>query len=241
MVSIEDIEQAIKERRTVIFSSRCTIQYEGRAKTHLEEGDRIFIIKPDSTLLVHQVTGSSPVNYMKPTTVHKIVKDGEVAYLKSENIRQKEHLRAELRQIHFLETPMLKDEAKIQLAGNEKDMSDFLYANPEMVEPGFTPLSREEHTKYGFIDVFGYDTNGVLTIIECKRYNADFSAVDQLRRYVEKIKSSKGIDQVRGIMASPAITSNAKTMLENWGFTWKKIEPPKKLTKSKNQKGLGDF
>ena len=36
--------------------------------------------------------------------------------------------------------------------------------------------------------------NKTLTIVECKRYTGDLKAVSQLRRYVEKIKSSKGID-----------------------------------------------
>ena len=73
----------------------------------------------------------------------------------------------------------------------------------------------------------GVDKKGVLTIVECKRYCAELSAVTQLRRYVEKIMVSKGITKVRGIIAAPKITENAKKMLEDWGFEFKSINPPK--------------
>jgi len=45
------------------------------------------------------------------------------------------------------------------------------------------------------------DTKGNLVVVECKRYGADYNAVSQLQRYVEKIKQSKGISKVRGILA----------------------------------------
>ena len=121
-------------------------------------------------------------------------------------------------------------------------MSNMLYANPELIEDGFKPVSREEQTKYGFIDVFGTDKNGVLTIVECKRYCADLSAVTQLRRYVEKMMVSKGITKVRGILAAPKITENAEKMLEDWGFSFKSIKPPKYLEEfDKRQAKLDKF
>jgi len=82
----------------------------------------------------------------------------------------------------------------------------------------------------------------MLTVVECKRYNADLGAVTQLRRYVEKLMVSKGITKVRGILAAPKITPNAKQMLEDWGFEFKHIEPPKYREKfNKHQKNLVDF
>lgn len=75
--------------------------------------------------------------------------------------------------------------------------------------------------------VIGVDSKGVLTVVECKRYRAELSAVTQLRRYVEKIMVSKGITKVRGILAAPKITENANKMLKDWGFDFKKINPPK--------------
>ncbi|MBI4141199.1 DUF91 domain-containing protein, partial [Candidatus Woesearchaeota archaeon] len=123
----------------------------------------------------------------------------------------------------------------------EEDMSKMLYSNPELIELGFKPVSQEEQTKYGFIDVFGTDKDGVLTVVECKRYCADLSAVTQLRRYVEKIKESKGIDTVRGIIAAPKITDNAKNMLEDWGFKFISVNPPKYLEEFDKKQSKLDF
>jgi RecB family endonuclease NucS len=70
----------------------------------------------------------------------------------------------------------------------------------------------------------------------------DLSAVTQLRRYVEKIKKSKGLQDVRGILACPSITPNARKMLEDWKFSYVHVHPPKYLEKhAKNQMKLGEY
>ena len=52
----------------------------------------------------------------------------------------------------------------------------------------------------------------------------------------------KGIKSVRGIIAAPKISPNSEKMLNDWGFTFVAIEPPKYREKfNKDQKSLGDF
>jgi len=116
--------------------------------------------------------------------------------------------------------------------------------NPKLISKDFKPLSREEHTKFGFIDVFGHDNKGNLILIECKRYTAGVSAVQQLRRYVEKIIELKGLkkETVKGILAAPNLAKNAEEMMQKWGFTFVSVEPPKRLEKyKKNQKNILEF
>ena len=146
-----------------------------------------------------------------------------------------EKLIIEISKINFISVTALEDGEKIQTQGSEKDMAEMIYNNPAMISDDFRPLSTEEHTKYGFIDVFGHDGKGVLTIVECKRYNADLGAITQLRRYVEKIKKDKGLKQAKGIIVAPRISPNAKKMLNDWGFTYKKIEPPKYFEEKKKE------
>jgi len=71
--------------------------------------------------------------------------------------------------------------------------------------------------------------------VECKRYCADLGAVTQLRRYVERVKKTKGIDVVRGIIAAPKITQNAQKMLEDWGFSFRAVKPPMYLERYDRQ------
>jgi hypothetical protein len=79
-------------------------------------------------------------------------------------------------------------------------------------------------------------------VIECKRYRGDLSAVTQLRRYVEKIKEAKGVDNVRGILICPKISPNALRMLQDCGFSFKAVNPPNYLERyDKGQKRLDGF
>lgn len=221
------ISDALKRNETICLASYCRVRYSGRAESKLEWGDRVVIIKSDNTILVHQPMGNAAVNYMKPGAGHsaKIV-EGNLVLMST---TAKEKLRIEMEKIHFFNSHKLEDGHSITVQGTEKDMSDMIYENPEVIEQGFKAASREEQTKYGFIDVLGVDKDGMMTVIECKRYGADLSTVTQLRRYVEKIMVSKGITKVRGIVAAPKITTNALKMLEDWGFDFKVVKPPKYL------------
>lgn len=235
-------QDALQRNELVVFGCKCRIKYSGRAESFLDLGDRIVLIKEDKTLLVHQPNGNNPINYMKSGTAHSMMLNEGKLLLKSTNLLQKEFMEITIERIHFFNTHKLEDGQDIVVTGTEDDMSDMLYKNPEMIEKGFKPVSQEEQTKYGFIDVFGVDKNGVLTVVECKRYRADLDSVTQLRRYVEKIMESKGINNVRGIIAAPKITPNAEKMLQDWGFSFVAVNPPKYLEEfDKKQRKLDGF
>ncbi len=241
-IDVASFNAAISNGRSLLLSCNCSVAYSGRAESFLADGDRIIIIKPDKTLLVHQPTGSSPINYMKEGSSHKLFRKGGSFILKSSNLLFKEYMRVEIKNIYSLQLLDLSDSEKIQLAGSERDMSDMIYSNPALISPDFKPLSREEHTKYGFIDVFGYDSSSALVVVECKRYSADFTAVDQLLRYMKKIRQLKGVEKVKGIIAAPKISPNALKMLHDHGCDFRSINPPKYLEKyDSQQKKLDSF
>lgn len=236
------IKAGLASKHTIAFSADCEISYVGRAETTLGRGERLVIVKQDGTVLVHQPDGNHPVNYMKAGTECTLEFSSPSWILRCAHIADGDEMLITMFNIHFAETVKLNDGQKVQLTGNERDMSDMIYANPSLIEPGLSPVSKEEQTKYGFIDVLCYDKDNALVIVECKRFKADLSAVTQLRRYVEKIKESKGIDKVRGIVAAPSITENAKLMLKDWGFSFVSIEPPKFRERlRKEQSRLSDF
>lgn len=236
----EAFTKAMQANETFICFCNCIITYSGRAEAYVGQGDRTIIIKQDNSLLIHQPVNGNPINYLKPGAEIRLERyDGHyLLHARS----GKDYLDVELFTIYDAMTRKLEDGQKQILQGNEKDMSDMIKAQPDLISKDFQPLSREEHTKFGFIDVFGHDGNGGLVVVECKRYNAGLSCVTQLRRYVEKIKELKGTSNVQGIMASPGITANAKAMLEQWGFTHVSVNPPKRLERyNKNQANLGSF
>ncbi len=241
-IDVASFNAALSNGKSVLLSCSCSVAYSGRAESFLAEGDRIIIIKPDKTLLVHQPTGSNPINYMKEGSSHKLLRKGDGFILKSSNLPFKEYMRITISRIHSLQVLDLNDSEQIQLAGSERDMSDMIYNNPALISPDFRPLSREEHTKYGFIDVFGYDSSNTLVVVECKRYSADFSAVDQLLRYVKKVRQLRGVESVKGIIAAPKISPNALKMLQDNGCDFRSVAPPKYLEKyDSQQQKLGFF
>jgi RecB family endonuclease NucS len=237
---ISRLEQALAANETFVFFASCEINYSGRAEAYLPQGDRLIIIKADRSLLIHQPSGGPPINYLKPGAEIAVEKDGAYLFLHARS--GADYLDVPLFRIYDAMGRKLEDGQKQSLAGNEKDMSDMIKDHPHLISPDFKPLSREEHTTFGFIDVFGHDGAGNLVVVECKRYTAGLSCVTQLRRYVEKIKELKGTKNVKGVMAAPSITANALAMLKGWGFSHVHIDPPKRLERhNKKQQGLGKY
>jgi len=232
-----ELTDSLAKNEVITFFCNCEISYSGRAEAYLPRGDRLIIIKSDRVLLIHQPENGMPVNYLKPGSSIRLEKIDDGLVLRAQS--EKDFLDVEILKVYDFLSRKLVDGQKQILQGNERDMSNMLHENPSMISDDFIPLSREEHTKFGFIDVFGHDGNGNLIIVECKRFTASLACVTQLRRYVEKIKELKGIDTVKGIMASPAISANALAMLEQWGFTHVLVNPPKRLERyNRDQKSL---
>ncbi|MFC1723063.1 endonuclease NucS [Nanoarchaeota archaeon] len=222
------IEEALKRNDTIVIAGECEVQYSGRAEAFLPLGERLLILKSDKAFLVHQPLGHQPINYMRPDSSHSIVVEDGKLVIYSKNVGNKDFMTVKLTSVHFINSTKLNDGQKIQIMGTEKDMSEMIYNTPLLISEDFKPLSMEEHTKYGFIDVFGHDKEGNIVIVECKRFRADLSAVTQLRRYVEKIAAAKGIElgKIKGIIAAPKITGNAEQMLNDWGYSFISVKPP---------------
>lgn len=243
-VFMERFENAMKSNETITFFCKCKAFYSGRAEAELEEGDRLIVVKADNTLLVHQPDGSSPINYMKSDSSIELESTKKIIHLKSHNQKYKDYLDVHISKVYSISSYKLEDGKKLVLIGNEKHMADMIKDNPHLISKDFKPVSREEHTKFGFIDVFGHDKKGNLVLIECKRYSAGLSAVQQLRRYVEKVMDLKGLksSQVKGIIAAPSITKNAEDMMKKWKFEFVEVHPPKRLERfNKDQRSIFEF
>jgi hypothetical protein len=224
------IQSSIGKKFATIIMCNCEINYFGRARSYLGEGDRMIIIKSDSCILIHKPKGRNPINWMSSTP--QITMNMEMDYfeIKASSVKPKEELSINIFEAYEVVSYPLIDTEQLKLAGSERDMSDMIYNNPELISNDFKPLSREEKTQYGFLDVFGHDSKGNFVIIECKRYTAGLGAVTQLRRYAEKVKSGKGIGKVTGILAAPSISPRALKMLNDWGFIYKPVNPPKNFS-----------
>lgn len=235
-----EFEKAKLGRELLTLICECEIIYSGRAEAHLPKGERLIILKQDGCLLIHQPEHGNPINYLKA--------GGDVTLEKCDNhlfLRGKfgkEFLDVEIYKVHNLMRKKMQDGQKQSLNGSEADMSDMLREQPHLIHSTFRPVSREEQTAVGFIDLFGHDGTGKLVVVECKRYTAGLSAISQLHRYVEKIKIVKGTTKVTGVMAAPQITPNAHEMLKNYGYSFACVQPPMRHARdNNNQLSLDGF
>jgi hypothetical protein len=236
------ITSAISKKFTTVMMCNCEINYFGRARSYLGEGDRLVIIKNDLSIIVHKSQGRNPVNWMSNTP--EITTEMQIDYfeINAKCIKPKEELSINIFEVHSLISYPLVDTEQIKIVGSERDMSDMIYNNPSLISDDFKPISREEKTEYGFLDVFGYDKSNNFVIIECKRFTAGLDAITQLRRYVEKVKKSKGTNNIIGIIAAPNISPNAMKMLSDWGFEYKCINPPKNFSQeTDSQKKIDEY
>jgi len=240
------VESAVAAREAFVAFVHCQITYSGRAEAFLGRGDRILLIKSDQTVIIHQPEGSVPINYMRPGSAVTLEKVDEHLMMHVRNDSEHSFLDVEVFRAYDAASRRLEDGMKQDLAGNERDMSNWIRDNPAVISAvlssDFRPISREEQTDVGFIDVFGHDGTGGLVVVECKRITASLMAVDQLRRYVERVKQIKGTQQVGGVLAAPSITPNALEMLTNYGFLFARVEPPMRLERwSRDQKKIFEF
>jgi len=236
------LDNSLKKNEIITIYCDCEVNYEGRAYSKLERGGRVVTIKKDKTIIVHKPTGRNPVNWMKEGASIKTDINEEALFIISESINPREHMLIKALKISLLVSGELSDNEEVSVTGTEADMAQMIYEKPYLISNEFKPVSLEEQTKYGFIDVMGHDSNGTLTIIECKRVTAGLSAVQQLRRYVEKIMEAKGVKKVKGIITAPGITKNAEQMLTDWGYKFIRVEPPNRnIIEKSRQKKLLDF
>lgn len=242
----ELIEQAIREKLVVCLVGQCIVNYVGRAGSVLPQGERIVIMKPDGTLLVHKKDKREPVNWNPPgcRATAKLTKEGLQIF--SHRQKPKETLLVLFKELKLLATFDLVDEEELYLVGSEKDLIDMVFNNPGLIEDGLRPIEREKMTRYGAIDLYGIDRDGNGVVVEFKRGRAELAGVSQLKRYVDEIKE-KHEKNVRGILVAPNITSSALKLLKEYGLEYVKISKPpthtfeRIITRDRSQKALREF
>jgi len=226
---LELINEALSKRAFLVIIACCRIKYRGRATSKLGSGDRTIIIKSDGSFLVHQDYNLEPVNWQPPNCNFKAKIEDDFISITGVRRNPPELLEVEIHRAYMASYHIGNDIKTLELAGYEEDMRDMVFKNPEIIEKGFRPTSREYQVSGGFIDVLGKDKNNGLMILELKSRQAGVNAVKQLKKYLDDFTDHK--DFVRGILVAPSITEDAQELLDKYQLEFKSLEPPKELTK----------
>lgn len=236
------VHDALRKRATIIIFACCKVNYEGRALSELNWGERIILIKPDGAFLIHQEKKVEPVNWQPPKSRTRAYIKNRNLFLESHRRTPKELLTVEIRQIQFISYANVEDFEELEQAGYEKDMSDMIMEKPHLIEEGFYPMTREYSVEHGFIDILGKDKDNNLMVLELKARKAGVTAVKQLRRYLMDLENTdndylreceaeKKI--MRGILVAPSIMDDALELLEEEGIEFVSVEPPRELKRDK--------
>ena len=238
----ELFEEAKRKKSTIIIYAFCRVSYEGRALSELDWGERIILIKPDGSFLIHQAKKVEPVNWQPPKSRVKSYIKEDYLILESHRRTPKELLVATIKTVEFISYANIEDYEELEQAGYEKDMGDMIMENPHLIEEGFTPKVREYSVEHGFIDILGKDKDDNLMILELKARTAGVNAVKQVKRYLNDLVNTDndylkdlGVEKkkIRALLVAPELMENAEELIQEEGIEFVSVKPPRELKRDK--------
>jgi endonuclease len=198
-----------------LMIARCTIDYSGRLSTHLAQATRLLMFKADGTFMVwsdHGTQSVKPLNWMTPPTV--IEEDGPRIVVRKHGGAAEDRVEVTLHEILSDVThEMGSAEADNVLAkdGVEAHLQELLAEAPEWCGEGFRLVRREWPTDIGPVDLMCRDGDDGWVAVEIKRV-AGIDAVEQLTRYLERIRLDPGFRDCRGVLAAQLIRPQARVL-----------------------------
>ena len=201
-----------------LMIARCSIDYSGRLNTHLAESTRLLMFKADGTFMVWSDHGSQsvkPLNWMTPpTAIEEIGTPPTRIIVRKHAAASEDRVEIELHEIlsdatHTMGSP----EADVALSkdGIEAHLQEALAAAPEWCGEGFRLVKREWPTDIGPVDLMCRDGEDRWVAVEIKRV-AGIDAVEQLSRYLERIRRDPEFAGCRGVLAAQVIKPQARVL-----------------------------
>jgi len=234
--AVDIIKQGISRHRTVVIAGKCTVDYDGRASSKLESGERLVIFKPDGSALVHRPKDYSPVNWQPSGSIFNTKLGKDEMVIRVFRRKEKESMVISFTELQMVSVMDLIDNGEFTLYASEKEMQEAILYKPALLESGFRPMTNEMAVDPGFIDIIGYDVNGTLTVVEIKRVKANKKAVEQLKKYMDVIDLDES-RLVRAILVAPEITDNGLELLLELGYEFKALTPQECSEILKQKKG----
>ena len=203
--------------------ARCEVTYTGRLNAYLPEAIRLLVFKADGSVLVHADSGGyKPLNWMTPPTV---IEDGEGTIVVRKRAGRAED-RLEIRVLELLAEfeHELGEDAGLEKDGVERHLQEALADLPEAVEDGLRLVRREWPTDIGPVDLMCRDPDGEWVAVEIKRVGT-IEAVEQLTRYLERIRQDPALGSCRGVLAAERIKPQARVLAGSRGIDCVEVDP----------------
>jgi RecB family endonuclease NucS len=198
-----------------LIVARCEVRYSGRLTAVLPEALRLLMIKSDGSVMVHADTGGfKPQNWMTPPTVIE-ESEGRLVVRKRAGASE-DRLDIRIAEVlsdvtHEMDPPT--QAAALEKDGVERDLQEALAAAPGWCGEGFRLVRREWPTDIGPVDLMCRDEADDWVAVEIKRV-ATIDAVEQLTRYLDRIRIDPAMAGCRGVLAAQQIKPQARVLAE---------------------------
>jgi endonuclease len=198
--------------------ARCEVTYTGRLSAYLPESVRLLMFKDDGTVMVWSDGGAQkvkPLNWMTPPTVVEEATDALVIRKRAGRTED----RLEIRLVEILSDVRhdMGEAAGLEKDGVERDLQLELAAQPHVLEDDLRLVRREWPTDIGPVDLMCRDVDDQWVAVEIKRV-ATLESVEQLSRYLERIRLDPAMSGCRGILAAQKIRPQVATMADARGI-----------------------
>jgi RecB family endonuclease NucS len=204
-----------------LIVARCAVDYTGRLTAHLPEALRLIMVKADGSVLVHADAGGyKPLNWMTPPTVIE-EEDGRIVVRKLKGDDQLEITLTDV--LSDIEHEMDFDAARLEKDGVEAHLQVALADAPEWCGEGFRLVRREWPTDIGPVDLMCRDGDDGWIAVEIKRIGT-IDAVEQLSRYLERIRLDPALADCRGVLAATIVKPQARVLAEARGIAWVEVD-----------------
>jgi endonuclease len=202
-----------------LIVARCEVSYVGRLTTTLPEAVRLLMLKPDGTFMVWADGGGSnvkPLNWMvAPTVVEEQTDtDGRLTGLIVRKQRQDDRLEIGIAEVLADMDHELDALAALEKEGVERELQELLAAAPQWCGEGLRLVKREWPTDIGPVDLMCKDGEDEWIAVEIKRI-ATIDAVEQLTRYLQRIRLDPALGSCRGVLVAQTIKPQARVLAES--------------------------
>jgi len=204
-----------------LIVARCEVAYAGRLSTVLPEAVRLLMIKPDGTFMVWADGGGNvkPLNWMVAPTVleEQHDADGGLTRLSVRKRGQQDCLEIAIGEVLSDVEHELDTLSALEKEGVERELQELLAGAPEWCGEGLRLIRREWPTDIGPVDLMCRDLEDEWIAVEIKRI-ATIDAVEQLTRYLERIRLDPAMGSCRGVLAAQTIKPQARVLANSRGI-----------------------
>jgi len=208
-----------------LIVARCEVRYSGRLTAVLPLALRLLMLKADGSVMVHADHGGfKPSNWMTaPTVIEELGSPPTQIVVRKHAGTTEDRLDIVIEEVLSDVTHDMGEAAALEKDGVERDLQEALAAAPAHCGEGFRLVRREWPTDIGPVDLMCRDAADEWIAVEIKRV-ATIDAVEQLSRYLERIRLDPAMNSCRGVLAAQAIKPQARVLARARGLDCVEID-----------------